>query len=93
MQSRILGARERSSRCWASAAAVGGIMVRGDPADEDERSRGDCRWRELLHTAVEYGDGEPKRTGRVLQKLKPANVTVERRSGCRRPSSVVSRTP
>src|ERR1700712_4729403 len=58
--------------------AVGGFMVRGDPAEQE---------RTIAHaieagvnyfdTAVQYGDGESETNlGRVLQKLKPANVVV-----------------
>lgn len=58
--------------------AVGGFMVRGDPAEQE---------RTIAHaieagvnyfdTAVQYGDGESeKNLGRVLTKLKPANAVV-----------------
>lgn len=58
--------------------AVGGFMVRGDPADQE---------RVVAHaleagvnyfdTAVQYGNGESETNlGRVLQKLKPANAVV-----------------
>jgi aryl-alcohol dehydrogenase-like predicted oxidoreductase len=58
--------------------AVGGFMVRGDPAEQE---------RTIAHaieagvnyfdTAVQYGDGESeKNLGRVLQNLKPANAVV-----------------
>jgi aryl-alcohol dehydrogenase-like predicted oxidoreductase len=59
-------------------SAVGGFMVRGDPAEQE---------RTIAHaieagvnyfdTAVQYGDGESeKNLGRVLQNLKPANAVV-----------------
>lgn len=58
--------------------AVGGFMVRGDPAEQE---------RTIAHaieagvnyfdTAVQYGDGESeKNLGRVLHNLKPANAVV-----------------
>src|ERR1700684_14571 len=58
--------------------AVGGLMVRGDPADQE---RAVARALEVgvnyFDTAVQYGDGESeKNLGRILGKLKPANVVV-----------------
>ena len=58
--------------------AVGGFMVRGDPAEQE---------RTIAHaieagvnyfdTAVQYGDGESeKNLGRVLTRLKPAHAVV-----------------
>jgi aryl-alcohol dehydrogenase-like predicted oxidoreductase len=58
--------------------AVGGFMVRGDPAEQE---------RTIAHaiesgvnyfdTAVQYGNGESeKNLGRILQKLKPASIAV-----------------
>src|SRR5215470_15674996 len=45
--------------------AVGGIMVRGDPADQER----------LVARAIAVGESE-KNLGRVLQKLKPADAIV-----------------
>ena len=58
--------------------AVGGIMVRGDPADQERTiARAIAAGVNYFDTAVQYGDGESeKNLGRVLQKLKPANVAV-----------------
>jgi aryl-alcohol dehydrogenase-like predicted oxidoreductase len=58
--------------------AVGGIMVRGDPADQERLvARAIAAGVNYFDTAVLYGDGESeKNLGRVLQKLKPANVVV-----------------
>jgi len=58
--------------------AVGGLMVRGDPADQERTvARAIAAGVNYFDTAVQYGDGESeKNLGRVLQKLKPANVTV-----------------
>lgn len=58
--------------------AVGGLMVRGDPRDQE---RAIARALEVgvnyFDTAVQYGNGESeKNLGRVLQTLKPANVVV-----------------
>jgi aryl-alcohol dehydrogenase-like predicted oxidoreductase len=58
--------------------AVGGIMVRGDPADQERLvARAIDVGVNYFDTAVLYGDGESERNlGRVLQKLKPANAIV-----------------
>jgi len=58
--------------------AVGGLMVRGDPADQEATvSRAIAAGVNYFDTAVQYGDGESeKNLGRILQKLKPANVAV-----------------
>src|SRR5580698_9659482 len=57
---------------------VGGLMVRGSPADQD---RAVARALEVgvnyFDTAVQYGNGESeKNLGRILQFLKPANAVV-----------------
>ena len=58
--------------------AVGGLMVRGDPADQERTiARALAAGVNYFDTAVQYGNGESeKNLGRVLQKLKPANVVV-----------------
>src|SRR5215470_11617108 len=58
--------------------AVGGIMVRGDPADQERLvARAISVGVNYFDTAVLYGDGESeKNLGRILQKLKPAGVIV-----------------
>jgi aryl-alcohol dehydrogenase-like predicted oxidoreductase len=58
--------------------AVGGFMVRGDPADQERVvARAIAAGVNYFDTAVQYGDGESeKNLGRVLQRLKPANVVV-----------------
>jgi aryl-alcohol dehydrogenase-like predicted oxidoreductase len=58
--------------------AVGGIMVRGDPADQERLV---ARALEIgvnyFDTAVLYGDGASETNlGRVLRKLKPAHAIV-----------------
>ena len=58
--------------------AVGGLMVRGAPADQ-ERAVARALEAGVIYfdTAVQYGDGESeKNLGRALQKLKPANAIV-----------------
>src|ERR1700733_6014170 len=57
---------------------VGGLMVRGAPADQDKAV---ARALEVgvnyFDTAVQYGNGESeKNLGRVLATLKPANAIV-----------------
>src|ERR1700689_2101889 len=58
--------------------AVGGLMVRGDPADQERTvARAIGAGVNYFDTAVQYGNGESeKNLGRVLQKLKPANAVV-----------------
>jgi aryl-alcohol dehydrogenase-like predicted oxidoreductase len=58
--------------------AVGGFMVRGDPVDQERTiARAIAAGVNYFDTAVQYGNGESeKNLGRVLQILKPANVTV-----------------
>jgi len=58
--------------------AVGGIMVRGDPADQERTiARAIAAGVNYFDTAVQYGDGESERNlGRILQRLKPANMVV-----------------
>jgi aryl-alcohol dehydrogenase-like predicted oxidoreductase len=58
--------------------AVGGFMVRGDPAEQERTvARAIAAGVNYFDTAVQYGNGESeKNLGRVLQKLKPANIAV-----------------
>ena len=58
--------------------AVGGLMVRGDPADQERTvARAIAAGVNYFDTAVQYGDGESeKNLGRVLHELKPANIFV-----------------
>ncbi len=58
--------------------AVGGLMVRGDPADQERTvARALAAGVNYFDTAVQYGDGESeKNLGRVLERLKPARAIV-----------------
>ena len=58
--------------------AVGGLMVRGAPADQERSvARALETGVNYFDTAVQYGNGESeKNLGRVLAKLKPANAIV-----------------
>jgi aryl-alcohol dehydrogenase-like predicted oxidoreductase len=58
--------------------AVGGLMVRGDPADQERTvARALDAGVNYFDTAVQYGDGASETNlGRVLKALKPANVFV-----------------
>ncbi len=58
--------------------AVGGFMVRGEPADQERTiARAIAAGVSYFDTAVQYGNGESeKNLGRVLQNLKSANVVV-----------------
>jgi L-galactose dehydrogenase/L-glyceraldehyde 3-phosphate reductase len=58
--------------------AVGGLMVRGDHADQERTvAKALAAGVNYFDTAVQYGDGESeKNLGRILQTLKPANAVV-----------------
>jgi L-galactose dehydrogenase/L-glyceraldehyde 3-phosphate reductase len=58
--------------------AVGGLMVRGDHADQERTvAKALASGVNYFDTAVQYGDGESeKNLGRILQNLKPANAVV-----------------
>jgi L-galactose dehydrogenase/L-glyceraldehyde 3-phosphate reductase len=58
--------------------AVGGLMVRGDAADQERTiARAIASGVNYFDTAVLYGNGESETNlGRVLHKLKPAGVVV-----------------
>ena len=79
MQLRIFGRTGMQlSVLGFGCGAVGGLMVRGDAADQERTvARAIAAGVNYFDTAVLYGDGESeKNLGRVLQKLKPANVVV-----------------
>jgi L-galactose dehydrogenase/L-glyceraldehyde 3-phosphate reductase len=79
MQLRIFGRTGlQLSVLGFGCGAVGGFMVRGDPADQERViARAIAAGVNYFDTAVQYGDGESeKNLGRVLRKLKPANVVV-----------------
>jgi aryl-alcohol dehydrogenase-like predicted oxidoreductase len=58
--------------------AVGGLMVRGDPRDQERTiARAIGAGVNYFDTAVQYGDGESeKNLGRVLQRFKPDSVVI-----------------
>jgi aryl-alcohol dehydrogenase-like predicted oxidoreductase len=58
--------------------AVGGLMVRGDPHDQERTiARALEAGVNYFDTAVQYGNGESeKNLGRVLQALKPSGIAV-----------------
>jgi aryl-alcohol dehydrogenase-like predicted oxidoreductase len=79
MQSRVFGRTGMQlSVLGFGCGAVGGFMVRGDPADQERTvARAIAAGVNYFDTAVQYGDGESeKNLGRVLQKLKPAKFFV-----------------
>src|SRR5256885_5817266 len=79
MQLRVFGRTGMQlSVLGFGCGAVGGFMVRGDPADQERTiARAIAAGVNYFDTAVQYGNGESeKNVGRVLQKLKPANVAV-----------------
>jgi aryl-alcohol dehydrogenase-like predicted oxidoreductase len=79
MQMRVFGRTGMQlSVLGFGCGAVGGIMVRGDPTDQERLvARAIDAGVNYFDTAVLYGDGESeKNLGGVLQMLKPANVAV-----------------
>src|SRR5436190_661284 len=58
--------------------AVGGLMVRGDPRDQERTiARAIDAGINYFDTAVQYGNGESeKNLGRILQAFKPTNAIV-----------------
>src|SRR6478752_117111 len=79
MQMRVFGRTGMQlSVLGFGCGAVGGLMVRGDAADQERTvARAIAAGVNYFDTAVQYGDGESeKNLGRILQKLKPANVAV-----------------
>lgn len=79
MEMRIFGRTGmKVSTLGFGCGAVGGLMVRGDPADQ-ERAIGRAldAGVNYFDTAVQYGNGESeKNLGRILSKLKPRDAIV-----------------
>src|SRR5258706_16341777 len=79
MEMRIFGrSGMQISILGFGCGAVGGLMVRGDPADQ-ERAIGRAldAGVNYFDTAVQYGNGESeKNLGRILGKLKPKDAAV-----------------
>src|SRR6202166_4346728 len=79
MQLRVFGRTGvQLSVLGFGCGAVGGFMVRGDPAEQERTvARALAAGVNYFDTAVQYGNGESeKNLGRVLQRLKPANMAV-----------------
>jgi aryl-alcohol dehydrogenase-like predicted oxidoreductase len=79
MQLRVFGRTGMQlSALGFGCGAVGGLMVRGDAADQERTiARAIGAGVNYFDTAVQYGDGESEANlGRVLRKLKPADVVV-----------------
>jgi len=79
MQMRVFGRTGMQvSVLGFGCGAVGGLMVRGDPADQGRTiARAIEAGVNYFDTAVQYGNGESERNlGRILQNLKPPNVVV-----------------
>src|SRR5712691_741592 len=79
MEMRVFGrSGMKLSLLGFGCGAVGGLMVRGDPRDQERTiARALAAGVNYFDTAVQYGNGESeKNLGRVLQNLKPANVIV-----------------
>lgn len=79
MQRRVFGRTGMQlSVLGFGCGAVGGLMVRGDAADQERTvARALAVGVNYFDTAALYGDGESeKNLGRILKKLKPADVVV-----------------
>jgi len=79
METRVFGRTGmRLSLLGFGCGAVGGLMVRGDPADQERTvARALGAGVNYFDTAVQYGNGESeKNLGRLLLKLKPADIAV-----------------
>jgi len=79
MEMRVFGRTGMQiSALGFGCGAVGGLMVRGDPLDQDRTiGRAIDAGVNYFDTAVQYGNGKSeKNLGRVLQKLKPTNAVV-----------------
>ena len=79
MQLRVFGRTGMQlSVLGFGCGAVGGLMVRGDAADQERTvARAIAAGVNYFDTAVQYGDGQSETNlGRVLQALKPADVAV-----------------
>src|ERR1700744_103268 len=79
MQLRVFGRTGMQvSVLGFGCGAVGGLMVRGDHADQERTvARAIAAGINYFDTAVKYGDGESESNlGRVLKNRKPANVVV-----------------
>ena len=79
MEMRVFGRTGlRLSVLGFGCGAVGGLMVRGDPLDQERTiGRAMAAGVNYFDTAVQYGNGaSEKNLGRVLQKLKPSDAVV-----------------
>ena len=79
MEKRIFGRTGLElSVLGLGCGAVGGLMVRGDPLDQERTiARAIDAGVNYFDTAVQYGSGESeKNLGRILQELKPADAVV-----------------
>jgi L-galactose dehydrogenase/L-glyceraldehyde 3-phosphate reductase len=79
MEERVFGRTGmKLSVLGFGCGAVGGLMVRGDPRDQERTvARAISTGINYFDTAVQYGGGESeKNLGQILQKLKPTNVVV-----------------
>ncbi len=79
MEMRVFGRSGlRLSVLGFGCGAVGGLMVRGDPADQERAiARALDVGVNYFDTAWQYGEGESeKNLGRILRSLKPANAVV-----------------
>src|SRR5438874_10659835 len=96
MQLRVFGRTGMQlSVLGFGCGAVGGLMVRGDPADQERTiASAISTGVNYFDTAVLYGNGESETNlGRVPRNLKATGWSSVRRSCCRASSSAASPTP
>ncbi len=84
MEMRVFGRTGmRVSVLGFGCGAVGGLMVRGDPAEQERAiARALAAGVSYFDTAVQYGNGASETNlGRVLKKLKAANAIIGTKVG------------
>jgi aryl-alcohol dehydrogenase-like predicted oxidoreductase len=86
MEMRVFGRTGMQlSALGFGCGAVGGLMVRGDPVDQERTiARATAAGVNYFDTAVQYGNGESeKNLGRILQKPNQPTRSSVPRSGYR----------
>ena len=93
MEMRVYGRTGmRLSVLGFGCGAVGGLMVRGDPRDQEHAvARALAVGVNYFDTAVQYGDGELEKISAASCKTSnPPTQSSAQKSGCRVPNSAAS---
>ena len=96
MEMRVYGRTGmRLSVLGFGCGAVGGLMVRGDPRDQERTiARALAVGVNYFDTAVQYGDGESEKISAASCKTSnPPTRSSAPKSGCRSPNSAASPRP